>query len=201
MAADAVIRLEDLGGPWKEHTAAEGAVDPTPTSCMRQAGIFDRLGKGAFYVGGHFQRGDAHYFVISSAASFPDEADAEAMVKHFTTQEYATCRAAVMTAEEVALPGAPEGSSYRVGEIYETDAGGGEAGYAGSVGYQFQATTDGRLQDANGFQQESLFRNGRTVTYLRITGAAAENDAPDLGQLGTDEITLAARKAIARASG
>ena len=197
----AVIELSDLGTPWKEHTPAKGITPAAPDSCMAKAGIYAAVAEDGRYQGATFQRGTASYYVQSNAVTFPDEDAARAMTERLTTDEHARCQAERRSAQAVAAPDAPEGAAFRVVGIAEVPAEGGDGGYAGSVQYQFQAMTDGRLQDANGFMQENVFRNGRTVLHVTLESLFSESDAADLDTHFTQETTKAARQAIARASG
>lgn len=199
-AEEAVIRQADLGEPWKEESPAKGIVKVSPESCMTKAGIFDELAEDAGYQGARFQRGEAQQFVQSNALTFPTEEQAKAMTARLTTEEHVTCSAERMTAESAAAPGAPEGSRFRVHQVFTPPEGGGDGGYEGSVHYQFQAISDGKLQDANGFVQNVVYRKGRTVLHVTIDSLFQEGDPDDLDALVNDEATKAAQLAIARAS-
>ena len=194
------MTLDDLGDPWKVHTEAEGLGEADEDSCMKTAGIYDAVEEGGRYAGAAFQRGDSTYFVASVGLVFRDVAGADAMVEHFTTQEYADCSAARITRLASADPGAAEGASWRVSDIFEAPPEGGDGGFAGTVQYQFQGMVDGEVRDGNGATQENLFRRGRTVLYVTTQAVTGEADAADLADVASNETTVAAQKAIARAS-
>jgi hypothetical protein len=193
----AAIASDDLGDPWRVHTAAVGTKSPDADACAQLLGGYAKLVDGGRYEGAIFQRGDATLFARTTATTFEDDAGAIAFVHLLETTEYQECQVNRRSAAAAAGPGAAEGSSYRI--THRGSAGGtGEDGFELQTDFQYQALVDGVLTDANGMLRDIVLRNGPTVVILFIEGVASEGSPPDLFATATEEATKAAQRGLKR---
>jgi hypothetical protein len=193
----AAVTAEDLGEPWVENQPAGAYQEPNEESCSRSEGPeLDALVSDGYYRGAILQRGDATAFVRTNTFEFVDEAAALAFIDLLRTETYQQCRADVMTAEEATAAGAPEGSSWYVREIGDAE-GGGDAGFELQLSYQYQATVDGTVQDANGTKDELVMREGALVVVALVELVASEDD-PDLTDNTFTEVGAAIQAGLDR---
>jgi hypothetical protein len=196
----AAITAEDLGPEWTEHTEAAGYLPPDDESCMARsewdpAGLVD----DGRYQGPISQRGDSVAFARTTVFEFTDDAAALAFVDLYRDDAFQQCVVDRMSDEAAGAEGAPEGSAIRLREITDTE-GTGEDGFEIQLSYQFQATVDGELQDANGYSEELLFRDGPLVSVAFVEWTFAEDDPEDLGTILLDETVPAVIEGLARAA-
>ena len=188
----------DLGAPWKEATPAAGAKDAAATSCAKKIGALKDLVAKSRAEGAVFRRGDQNYFVASTTYVFADEAAAKAELDQRRTKAYQDCRIAQLTKDEQDASPAVEGAAWRIANINDPE-GKGNDGYELQYDFQFQATVDGKVQDANGVQQQVFFRHGRDLVEYAIRGSFAEGDTADAQTAVFDEFHKAMTAAQSRA--
>lgn len=188
------LTATDLGSPWKVVTPASGEEEVPADSCAKKVGALQHLVSKSYSRGAVLQRGDQTYFAASITYVFTDEAAAKAELDQRRSQAYQDCRIAQLDKREQDASPHIDGAAWRIAHVGDA-MGKGDNGYELQYDYQFEATVDGKLQDANGVQQQVFYRHGRDLAEYAIQGTFAEGDTADAQSKVFDEF----RKAITAA--
>lgn len=197
MAMIGAVTPADLGPAWQEHTPADPDGVPAADECAKRhsADFLESLPPGSTYFGPVSQRGQSTIFMTAVSRVFPDSEQARAYVATLASPEFVACEEDRLSLEE-ANTGSVAGASYR-GEVVP----GGDNGIEGldaHVSFQFQATVDGNLQDANGLKAYYVVREDRTVVLLVLEAVYQPTDPADVATLLGQELARGVEAAVGR---
>jgi len=199
LAAKAILAKGDLPSDWSEYKAGTGVMT-TVAPASRLGCSLPKGQPGAYpwsvaFDGGIYQKAKLNRFVASSAEVFRDEAAAKAYVATLRSAEYVACwtKAKAETAAKEA--GAAPGSTWRAGPV-EVGAGPLEA----HLSFRYRALVDGKIIDANGFEDILVFRHGRTVVILAPQAVASKADPSDIDATTAKSLNSAAGRLLERVS-
>lgn len=197
MAMAAAVTAVDLGPAWQEHTPADPDGVPAADECTKRHGgeFLESLPPEATYFGPVSQRGGSTVFLTTVSRVFSDAEEARDYVAILVSPEFLACERDRLSLEEVEASGV-EGVSYR-GEIVPL-GGDGLEGLEAHVVFQYQATVDGSLQDANGMKAYYAVRQDRTVALLVLEAVYQPTDPPDVATLLGQELARGVEAAVGR---
>lgn len=197
MAMTGAVTPTDLGPAWKEHTPADPDGVPAADECTKRHGgdSLESLPPEATYFGPVSQRGESTVFMTTVSRVFRDAEQARGYVATLVSPEFVACEKDRLSLEE-ANTGGVAGASYR-GEVVPVGDNGLE-GLEAHTSFQFQATVDGNVQDANGLKAYYAVRADRTVVLLVLEAVYQPTDPPNVATLLGQELARGVEAALGR---
>jgi hypothetical protein len=197
LAAKAILAKGDLPSDWTEYKAGTGVMTRvTPTSrlgCSLPKGQPGAYPWSVAFDGGIYQKAKLNRFVASSAQVFRDEAAAKAHVATLRSAEYVACWTMAKAETAAKQAGAAPGSTWRAGPV-----GAGAGPLEAHLRFRYQALVEGKVIDANGFEDILVFRQGRTVMILAPQAVASKADPSDIDATTAKSLDGAAGRLLKR---
>lgn len=197
MAMIGAVTPADLGPAWQEHTPADPDGIPAADECAKRhdGGLLASLPPEATYFGPVSQRGEATVFLTTISRAFPDAEQAQGYVATLVSPEFLACEQDRLSLEEAENSGVAS-ASYR-GEVVPVGDNEPE-GLEGHVVFQFQATVDGSVQDANGTKAYYAVREDRTVVLVVLEAVYQPSDPAEVNTLLGEELARGVEAAVGR---
>ncbi len=191
------MKPADLGPAWQEHTPPDPDGVPAADECAtrQDSSLLASLAPEATDFGPVSQRGEATVFLTAISRAFPDVGRAQDYVATMVSPEYVACEQDRLGLEETERSGTA-GAAYR-GEVVALRDNE-PPGLEGHVAFQFQATVDGSVQDANGSKAYYVVREDGTVVLLVLEAVYQPSDPPDVNTLLGDELARGVEAAVGR---
>jgi hypothetical protein len=197
LAAKGVVLQGDLPADWTQYQQGRGLIrkvrQPSRLGCSAPTGRPGSYPWVVAYDGGIFQKAKLQRFISVSAQVFADEAAARSFVATLRSPEFVACWRKERAKAVASAPGAAPGSTFRAGPV-EAPSGALEA----KLHFIYQARAAGRLVDANGREDMSVYRSGRLVTILAYESVASRKEPRTAAQTTDRDLKRAASLLLAR---